>query len=258
MTPDGVTIAIPNWNHELMLPRSITSALGAARALAEAGCAGEVLVIDAASRDGSLTLLRQLEALHYDDGLRVLALSENVSLAAARNLALAHARGRYVAFVDADDELVPENLPCLWRALRETGAAAAYGNILKRHLVTGEVFHVFSNESFQDKVFEQNYITCFGVFDRDQLRDAGGYNEDFRTIEDWEQWLHLACAGRQIVFVPVVFGYYDSLPSSMLADSALGSQATQRIHRIFNQLKARGRLDMNTRHLRYHPALGRV
>jgi hypothetical protein len=26
--------------------------------------------------------------------------------------------------VDADDELAPENVPCLWRAAREAGAAA--------------------------------------------------------------------------------------------------------------------------------------
>jgi len=33
-----------------------------------------VLVVDDSSRDGSLTLLRQMEALHAPDGLRVLAL----------------------------------------------------------------------------------------------------------------------------------------------------------------------------------------
>ena len=59
----GVTIAIPNWNHEVLLPRSVLSALRTVAILREQGVPAEVLVIDDFSRDGSLTLLRQLEAL---------------------------------------------------------------------------------------------------------------------------------------------------------------------------------------------------
>src|SRR5688572_2215513 len=86
--PPGVTIVIPNWNHEYLLPRSVGSALRAARDLRARGVRADVLVVDDHSRDGSLTLLRQLEALHADDGLRVLALRQNLGLPGARNVAL--------------------------------------------------------------------------------------------------------------------------------------------------------------------------
>ena len=36
-----------------------------------------MLVLDNHSRDGSLSLLRKLEALHYTDGLRVLAFADH-------------------------------------------------------------------------------------------------------------------------------------------------------------------------------------
>ena len=77
MARQGVTIAIPNWNHEVFLPRSVGSALAAVKELRRHGLGGEVLVVDDQSRDGSLMLLRQLEALHFAEGLRVLALPEN-------------------------------------------------------------------------------------------------------------------------------------------------------------------------------------
>ncbi|HEY7423250.1 MAG TPA: glycosyltransferase family 2 protein [Gemmataceae bacterium] len=256
MSRDGVTIAIPNWNHELLLARSILSGLQTLKALNEEGCPGEVLVIDDNSRDGSLTLLRQLEALYCQEGLCVLALNENIGLAAVRNQALVHSRYRYVAFFDADDELIPENIPCLWRAICETGAAAAYGNILRRLLSSAEVFEVYSNESFQDQMFDSNYISCFGLFDREQLLDTGGYFRAFPTLEDYEEWLHLACNGRRIVFVPIAHGYYDMLPNSMITDNTQGQQTHQKILRIFDQVKARKYLSVNTRHLRYHPAVG--
>ncbi len=87
--------------------------------LRDQGVPGEVLVIDEGSRDGSLTLLRQLEAQYYDQGLRVLAFADTERLAVTRNQALAHGRYRYVAFCDADNELIPENLPIFLRPCRK-------------------------------------------------------------------------------------------------------------------------------------------
>src|SRR5947208_1489327 len=81
----GVTIPIPNWNHEILLPRSISSAMRAMQLLREQGMPAEVMVVDDYSRDGSPTLLRQLEALYYKDGFRCLAFGANAGLAAVRN-----------------------------------------------------------------------------------------------------------------------------------------------------------------------------
>jgi glycosyltransferase involved in cell wall biosynthesis len=252
----GVTIAIPNWNHELLLPRAIGSALEAVRALRAVGGDGEVLVVDDQSRDGSVTLLRQLEALHFGDGLRVLARAANAGLSAARNAALAEARYRHIVFLDADNELAPDNTPCLWQALCQTGAAAAYGSLIIRIATAADGFQVISNESFQDRMFDTNYVDALAMFDAGQLVDLGGYSTAFTIHEDHELWLHLAAHGRRILFVPVVLGYYCLLPVSMNSDFAKVEQADVRIRRIFNQLKARGHLETTTRHLRYHPALG--
>ena len=122
LCPVGVTIAIPNWNHESVLPRSIRSGLQAVQYLRGEGVAAEVVVLDDQSRDGSLTLLRQLEALYYPRGLRVFARVHNGGLPAARNQLLAHATYRYVAFMDADNELVPQNLFQFYRAIVDTRA----------------------------------------------------------------------------------------------------------------------------------------
>lgn len=256
----GVTVAVPNWNHELLLARSVGSALRAVRLLRAAGVPGEVLVVDDASRDGSLVLLRQMEALYYDDGLRVLARPHNGGLAAVRNVALREASHRYVVFMDADNELLPENLHSFYRAIRDTGAAGVYGNLLSRRR-EGGVTTLMSNESFQDRMFDDNYVDAFGVFDRLQLLDCGGYSDSpgVRSREDWELCLHLAACGRRMVFVPLVLGFYHDLPGSMIKQSA-HTYPEQKAHvtRVFDQLGARGRLPMNTRHLRYHPDVGYV
>ena len=255
---DGVTIAIPNWNHEILLPRSIASAMRALAVLKEKGIPGEVIVIDDCSRDGSLTLLRRLEAQYYRDGFRLLAFSSNGGLAANRNQALVHGRYRYVAFLDADNELIPENLPYFLDTLRQTKAAAAYGTLLVRSASADQAHWVLSSESIQHKLFQGNYVDAFALFDRTQLLDVGGYDASYQIWEDYELWMHLATNGRRIVFVPMVFGYYYALPVSMALDTAKQEVTHNKLKRIFDQVGVRKHMPMNTHQLRYHPEIGHV
>lgn len=256
--PEGITIAIPNWNHEYVLPRSVGSALATVKTLRATGIAAEVIVIDDASRDGSLTLLRQMEALYWRDGLRVYARTQNGGLPVARNWALHHATYRRVVFMDADNELLPDNIPLFYRAMRETNAAVVYGNLLWRGQ-RDDQNAIMSNESFQARIHEENYIDAFALVDRVQVLDVGGYTNNLAIEgrEDWELFLHLAANGRKIIFVPVIFGIYHDLADSMIKDDGATHQAQKGyVRRVFNQLGVRASLPLNTRHLRYHPDIG--
>jgi glycosyltransferase involved in cell wall biosynthesis len=259
--PNGITIAIPNWNHELVLGRSVGSALRAASLVRAAGVPAEVVVVDDASRDGSVTLLRQLEALYFEDGLRVLLCAENGGPAVARNRATLEAHYRYIMFLDADNELLSESLLVLYRAILDTKAAWVYGNVVKLNPMTGELI-LISDESFQDRILEENYIDMMALMDRVQLLDANGFLKDSRVgCEDWELNLHIAFSGRRIIFVPIIAGYYYDFPDSfnkveMASETA--SRQFKYFQRAFDQLGFRRGHFLNTRHLRYHPDLGYV
>lgn len=256
MAQHGVTIAIPNGNHELLLPRAIDSGLRAVAHLRENDVPSEVLVIDAGSRDGSPTLLRLLETLYYPQGLRVLPLAESCEIGAARHLALVNARYRYLGLVDANKELIAENLPSFLRALQETEAAAVYGNVLVRTPSSRCAMNLLSNESVQSKLFQGNYIDTLSLVDRNQLLDLGGDDGSCRTMEDDEMWQHLAVNGRKIVFVPLAFGYHYVLPANpaTAADKTKETEAENR--RSYDPLQARSYLPINSKLLRFHPALG--
>ncbi len=259
--PDGVTIAIPNWNHEYLLPRSVGSALRAVRDLRAHGVSADVLVVDDCSRDGSLTLLRQWEALYFEDGLRVLALPHNTGLpAAVRNEALRHATYRYILFLDADNEIVPENTYHFYRAITQTGAAFVYGNLIGIDQDFESVM-LLSNESYQSRILGRNYIDALALADRMQLLDAGGYLDSHKIIarEDWELYMHLAANGRKIIFVPLIMGLYYDVANSITketADGALHQQQYAFLTRVYNQIGIRHNLPLNTRYLRYHPDVG--
>ncbi|MFI7539874.1 glycosyltransferase family 2 protein [Actinoplanes sp. NPDC049599] len=89
---------------------SIRAGLSAAESAAV-----EVIAVDDASPDSCGDMLDGYAARHGD--LRVVHLSRNSGLGAARNAGLEHARGEYVWFVDSDDWLPPGSVRAVLAAL---------------------------------------------------------------------------------------------------------------------------------------------
>ena len=80
----------------------------------------EVIVVDDGSTDNSGELARA----YPDERIRVIVQS-NRGPGAARNRGIAEAKGHYVAFLDADDEWMPEYLEISVRRLDELGPSVA-------------------------------------------------------------------------------------------------------------------------------------
>ena len=99
MGPEGevVSVIIPVYNGERFLAEAIDSVF------AQDYRPIEVIVVDDGSDDRSAEIARS-----YDD---VTVLSQvNSGLAAARNAGIAVATGAFIAFLDADDVMLPSNL----------------------------------------------------------------------------------------------------------------------------------------------------
>lgn len=100
-----VSVVVPFWNTQPFLEEAIQSVL------AQTFTRWELLLVDDGSADGSTPIARQYadripERVRYLEHER----HQNRGVAASRNLGVRYARGRYVAFLDADDVWFPPKL----------------------------------------------------------------------------------------------------------------------------------------------------
>jgi glycosyltransferase involved in cell wall biosynthesis len=98
--PPDISVVLATYNRRHSLPRAI------AGVLAQHDVRFELIVVDDASRDGTVDYLATLT----DPRIRTIAASRNGGPSAARNLGLNAARAGIVAFLDSDDAYRPHRL----------------------------------------------------------------------------------------------------------------------------------------------------
>lgn len=109
-----VSVVMPFLNQERFIAESIESVLE------QTYECWELLLVDDGSSDGSTEIARGY-AERFPDRIRYFEHEGHVNrgASASRNLALAHARGHYIALLDADDVYLPENLERQLEALEQ-------------------------------------------------------------------------------------------------------------------------------------------
>lgn len=100
VTGPMVSVVIPVYNQAAVVHRAIQSVL------AQSYENFELIVVDDGSNDGLMDALLPIA----DPRLELISHRENKGAAAARNTGVSKARGRYIAFLDADDCWLPNKL----------------------------------------------------------------------------------------------------------------------------------------------------
>ncbi len=94
-----ISIIIPAYNRADVLPRAINSVLS------QTFTDYEIIVVDDASTDETSAVAR-----NFNGPVHVIRHEVNRGPAAARNTGIEATSGAYVAFLDSDDEWMPEKL----------------------------------------------------------------------------------------------------------------------------------------------------
>ena len=154
-----------------------------ASVFAQTTAAGDVIVVDDGSTDGTAAFLRQ-------QPIQLVRVPHSGNPAVARNAGLDRARGDSIAFLDSDDRLRPSALEDLSAALRAHPAAGfAYGDYEPDAdpppvSPVGDIF---------DHLLESDFLVTGAVlFRRSLLSAVGPLDPHCSPAEDWDYWLRLA------------------------------------------------------------------
>lgn len=184
-----VSVVIPTYNRETVLPRALDSVL------AQTYGDFEVIVVDDGSRDGTAGVMA--EYVRRDGRVRYCRQSQNAGVSAARNRGIREAKGEFVAFLDSDDEWAPTKLERQIERFREAnsevglvycGVETVYGDgggwtFVPEH--RGDVY--------RDLLLKNVIHTGSGAMVRRSVTQAVGYfNEEIPAIEDYEYWLRIS------------------------------------------------------------------
>jgi succinoglycan biosynthesis protein ExoO len=110
----------------------------------------EIIVVDDGSNDGTGDLVSAMAA--KDTRIKCVCLPQNIGAGGARNAALVHATGEWVAILDGDDWYEPNRLEVLLKAARDTKADLVADNL--------KVYdHALQNIIFQTNYGRKNKLT---------------------------------------------------------------------------------------------------
>lgn len=204
-----VSVVVVNWNGERYLDACLRSVF------ALAGGVAEVLVVDNASTDGSLALLRERHP-----AVRVLRLERNGGPAPARNAGMRAAANRWVLALDNDTVLAPDALDKLAAAAVSAPGIAIAQPRSVFHAEPGRVHYDGGGFHYAGLISLRNFyrplaeaegrgtvdvdcaVAVALLLDRDQVLAAGGYDEDyFILFEDLDLSYRLRALGLRIVSV---------------------------------------------------------
>jgi GalNAc5-diNAcBac-PP-undecaprenol beta-1,3-glucosyltransferase len=177
-TAPRVSVAIATYRRAALVPRAIRSAL--AQTLTDI----EVIVVDDGSPDDTAASVQAIG----DARMRYLRHERNRGLPAARNTAIRAARGRYVAFLDDDDQWMPDKLERQLSALRHHKA------LLCAELMSGPgtVRRFPRDVVYADDLRKGNRFAPSGLIVETELMKQLLFDETLRVGEDWDAFIRLA------------------------------------------------------------------
>lgn len=193
-----ITVAICTRNRAALLEKALQSVL------AQLDSDTEVLVVDNGSTDRTPQLLAECAAASP----AVRAHTERApGISAARNAALARARGEYVLFFDDDQEALPGWLAAYRRFLANppNGKVACVGGAVLPHF-EGPVPAWVDRVRFQmalsaetRRLDDSAFPGCGNcAYHRQRALEVGGFSAELRRCEETELVLRLKSAGYEV------------------------------------------------------------
>ncbi|MBP8604313.1 MAG: glycosyltransferase family 2 protein [Phycisphaerae bacterium] len=206
-----ISAVIPAYNAQKYIARAIESILRQSRP------ADEIIVVDDGSTDDTAAVVRS-----YGDKVRLISQS-NGGASAARNAGIRAAKGNWIAFLDADDEWLPEFLEkhenllkknpfLVWSTANYITCSCSEGQ-QSPFVAVSDAERYLKGSEVIDNYFLGAIKDLWGCSDtmmirKDLFEEAGFFNTKLRKGEDLDTWWRIAYRHPQIGFIASPLAIY--------------------------------------------------
>lgn len=190
--PDLVSVIITTYKRS---PEIVMRAINSVRSQTYSNI--EIIVVD----DSPSTYEHRLELQKYlsefGDEIKYIAHQQNQGACAARNTGLDSANGDYVAFLDDDDEWLPEKIEKQMEKFIDEEIALVYCGMLVIDDTTmkflGNETTIYSGNVYGKLIFN-NFVgsTSSPLIKKKYLMEVGGFDIFMKSAQDYDLWLRLA------------------------------------------------------------------
>lgn len=226
-----VSVLTPVWNGEKYISSTIASVQE--QTLTD----WEMILVDDCSTDRTCEII---EAIAADDPrIRLLRQESNQGAGPARNRALEAARGRYIAYLDADDLWYPEKLEKQIAFMQEKNAAfscCSYeviddsGNSLNKYV------HQLPKVDYKGFLTNNLLQTVGMMADLSQIDRALFHMPDLRRRQDAATWLQVLKAGYPCYGMEEVLAKYRRAKGSLSGNKLKAAKGIWYLYRKVEHL----------------------
>lgn len=168
---------------------------------------------DGSTRPETLDVLRRLDDPRY----KIQFLERNRGIAGASNAALASAEGEYIAFLDHDDELTPDALYHVVKAIHQHEPDLIYSDEDKLSPQGYYLEPHFKPDYSPDLILSINYICHLSVYRKSLLDRTGPFRDGFEGAQDHDLLLRALDGAERIHHIPKILYHWRMIPGSTAA-----------------------------------------
>jgi len=177
-----ISVIIPAYNREATICRAIRSVFQ------QTFQDFELIIVDDYSQDGTIEAINTCS----DPRIKIIRHHQNLGASAARNTAIKSSSGRYLAFLDSDDEWLPEKLSRQMGSIR-SGQEGIIANVTGFYLF--DEYNIKRKEMLSQPASWYKYLLMgLGVnpsnwvVSRKAFEHIGYFDPSLARYEDWD-WL---------------------------------------------------------------------
>ncbi len=224
-TMPKVSVIIPAYNAEPYLREAIESVRRQTHRNLE------IIVVDDGSSDGTARIAATFHDVVYVH-------QHNRGASSARNSGARLARGKYLAFLDADDVWHPCKLEHQLRALSEHPESVFCHTLLSRDPdsvkgVSSPALHYVLRPDLSATFLDPYLCPSSVMVLREAFESVGGFDESLPIAEDIDFFLRVLVHSPVVLTVDRPMVFFRPVPGSLSSDTTAGYIALQRVYRRF-------------------------